>query len=93
MMNLTVNNIKHVVEYTVNGYSYGWFVSLKSHRVSDSRNFINYRGGKTTNAIEYPVKDLPKSVQKFIARYERRECEEIAGRCPEDTHRRFIYSV
>lgn len=94
MMNLTVNNIKHVVEHTVNGYSYGWFVAMKSNKVSDSRNFINYKGGKTTNTIEYPAEKLPKSVQKFITRHERREREEFGiVRGSEDTYKSYIYSA
>ena len=75
-MRLTKSNIKYVKELTMDGLTYGWFVSLGS--VSDSREFINYEAydcmekkNFKTICKEYPQDLLPVSVRQFIADRER----------------------
>lgn len=65
MMRLTVDNIKFVKVHDYNGMPYSWMVVMKSGRVSDSRNYVNYENNKTV-VKEYPQEWLPKAVQKFI---------------------------
>lgn len=85
-MNLTYNNIHHITEHTYNGFTYGWFIALKSGRPADARQFINYKDNRTTDGIEFPKNRLPKSVQKFIETH-RREVRETF----EDGHISYIY--
>ena len=66
-MRLTSNNIRFVKEFTCNGKPYRWYVAMKSNCVSDGRD---YRTIDEDNCIlydeEWPIDQLPKSVQKFI---------------------------
>ena len=68
-MKLIEKNIAHVWRMEMNGMTYSYFVALKSGRVSDSRNFINYENGRTV-AKEYPAEWLPVSVRKFIQKHD-----------------------
>ena len=62
-MRLTENNIRFVKEYTVDGITYGWYVCMKSNKVSDGRNY-------SAHGFElYPVDKLPKTVQNFIQKH------------------------
>ena len=65
-MRLTENNIRHIVEHTYNGMPYGYYVAMKSGRISDSREFINYDEKGRTTIKEFKKEWLPKSVQKFL---------------------------
>lgn len=65
-MRLTLNNIDFVKEFTYNGVTYLWDVAMKSHRICDGREFINYDKNGRTVVKEYKFERLPKTVQKFI---------------------------
>ena len=67
MKRLTLKNIQYVKEYTKDGRTYAWFVRL-GRSVTDCREFINYKDGKTTADL-YPKEWLPKTVQQFIAEH------------------------
>jgi len=54
-MRLAYDNIKHIIEFTKNGQTYEFFVSMKSKRVSDARTYI-------TSSKE----DLPKTIRKYM---------------------------
>lgn len=64
-MRLTTNNIAFVKELTRDGVTYGWFVAMKSQRVSDARSY-SYT----------PKFQLPVSVQRFIAERSREVFDE-----------------
>ena len=63
-MKLEKKNINHVSVLAKNGVAYSWTVSM-GYRVSDSRQYVNYRDGKTTDD-PYPIERLPKTVQAYI---------------------------
>lgn len=70
-MRLTTSNIKFVKRYKKDGVTYMWFLAMKSGRVSDSREYINYdESGKKTCVKEYPAEWLPKTIQNFINSHE-----------------------
>lgn len=69
-MRLTENNIRHVVERQYKGMPYTYFVAMKSYRISDSREFINYGENGRTIVKEYKREWLPKSVQKFMEHHD-----------------------
>lgn len=66
-MKLTVNNISFVKakKHKESGIVYAWCVGMKSGWVSDLRMYYNFENGKTV-IREYPITDLPVSVQEFI---------------------------
>ena len=64
-MKLIKNNILFVKRHEHNGVTYSYFVAMKSRRVCDAHQFINYKDGKTTIA-PYPKERLPKAVQNFL---------------------------
>lgn len=72
MMRLTVSNIECVKKYKKDGIIYLWVVIMKSRRISDMREYVNYDDGKKTCVKEYPMQWLPKTVQQFIS--EHSEC-------------------
>lgn len=77
-MRLTEKNIKFVKEYVQNGVTFNWFVSMKSGKNSDARDFTNYEDGKSVFG-EYSADRLPISVQKFIAKREREVFRDVCG--------------
>ena len=84
IMRLTKNNILFVKRYTCFSVTYEWFVGMKSRRVCDSRCFST-TDGKKTIIEEYPVTELPKSVQDFI-----NEHEEVLLNNPEDKFKIYM---
>lgn len=64
-MKLIKNNILFVKRFEHNGVTYSWFIAMKSRKVSDVRNFVNYENGKTV-VKQYPKEWLPKAVQNFL---------------------------
>jgi len=68
-MRMTKNNIKFVKRLEKDGMTYGWFVSMKSNRISDCREYINYRNGRTV-VEEYELDRLPKTVRDFVESHE-----------------------
>lgn len=68
-MRMTKNNIKFVKRLEKDGMTYGWHIAMKSNRISDSREYINYRNGRTV-AEEYKLDRLPKAVQSFVKEHE-----------------------
>ena len=77
-MRLAEKNIKFVKEYVQNGVTFNWFVSMKSGENSDARDFTNYENGKSVFG-EYNADRLPKSVQKFISKRERKVFRDVCG--------------
>ena len=65
-MRLTEKNIVFVKQSVYNGVTYSWFVKTGKY-VSDCRDFINCKDGKTV-VKDYPLESLPKSVQKFVSK-------------------------
>lgn len=65
-MKLTESNIRLVRELTRDDITYAYFVCMKSGRVSDSREFINYDDTGKTVSDYYDEERLPKSVQNFM---------------------------
>ena len=51
------------------GMTYGWHIAMKSNRISDSREYVNYRNGKTV-VEEYKLDRLPKAAQSFVKEHE-----------------------
>ena len=47
------------------GITYSYFVAMKSRKISDARQFINYKDGKSVIA-PYSKEKLPKAVQNFL---------------------------
>lgn len=72
MMALVEKNIAFVREQTQDDMTYCWFVVMKSGRVSDSRRFINLENDRTV-CKAYPVERLPKAVQSFIRKHDRKD--------------------
>lgn len=68
-MRMTKNNIKFIKRLEKDGMTYGWHIAMKSNRISDSREYINYRNGRTV-AEEYKLDRLPKAVQSFVKEHE-----------------------
>lgn len=64
-MRMAKKNISFVKRLEKDGMTYCWFVSMKSNCISDAREYINYRDGKTV-AEEYKIDRLPKAVQDFV---------------------------
>lgn len=76
-MRLTKSNIRFVKELTMDGLTYGWYVSLGS--VSASREYINYEAydlmdnrSFRTVCKEYEKEKLPSYVLQFISEHERK---------------------
>ena len=78
-MRLTLNNIKFVKEHRYNGVTYAWYVAMKSNLVSDGLYFRYYTDKGISGHIEYPVTDLPKTVQKYLAINNCGICIETSG--------------
>ena len=74
-MRLATKNILFVKCHTYNGKPYSWFVYLKDHTFI---HYDNYVDGKTA-LIEFPVENLPVSVQKFLTGHNARKWEEMDG--------------
>ena len=68
-MRLTKNNIKFVKRIEKDEVTYCWFVMMKSGRISDAREYINYLNGRTT-AEEYSMDRLPAAVRNFVNEHE-----------------------
>ena len=72
-MKLVECNIDRVMRHDKNGVPYLWFVRMKSNRISDTREFVNYveyRPGRyRTTSDPYPIDRLPKAVQNFIHKH------------------------
>ena len=68
-MKLTENNILFVKRHEKDGVTYSWYIAMKSRRISDNKNFVNYENGKTV-IKEFSQDRLPKAVQNFIAKHE-----------------------
>lgn len=64
-MRLAEKNISFVRRLEQDGITYCWFVGMKSNRVSDSREYVNWENGKTV-VKKYPLHWLPKSVLNFV---------------------------
>ena len=64
-MKLVKSNIDFIKRSELNGVTYCWFVVMKSHRVSDSREYINYDGNRTC-VMDYSINRLPAAVRAFI---------------------------
>ena len=77
-MRLAEKNIKFVKEYVQNGETFNWFVSMKSGKNSDARDFTNYEDGKSVFR-EYSADRLPISVQRFIAKHDREVFRDVCG--------------
>lgn len=65
-MKLTINNISSVSVIERDGVPYCWTVCMKSHRVSDARQYQIYENNRSTTK-EFKFEWLPKTVQKFLA--------------------------
>lgn len=66
-MKLSYNNIDFVRARTHNGTAYGYFVKMKSNRMSDNRDYcLTNQNGKTDMTLEYKFEWLPKTVQRFL---------------------------
>ena len=77
-MRLAEKNIAFVKEFVQNGVTFCWFVSMKSRKNSDARDFINYENGMSVFG-EYTADRLPKSVQKFIAKHNKEFFLDVCG--------------
>ena len=77
-MRLAEKNIKFVKEFVQNGVTFYWFVSMKSVKNCDARDFTNYEDGKSVFG-EYTADRLPKSVQKFIAKHNKKVFRDVCG--------------
>ena len=77
-MILAEKNIKFVKEFVQNGVTFYWFVSMKSGKNCDARDFTNYEDGKSVFG-EYTADRLPKSVQKFIAKHNKEVFRDVCG--------------
>lgn len=62
-MRLSLQNIRFVKELSLDGITYGWYVSMGS--VFNSREYINYAGDRTT-CEPYDKNLLPSTVRRFI---------------------------
>lgn len=65
-MRLKKDNIEFVTRLEYDGVTYCWIVVMKSHKVSDTRHYVNYDMDNRTVVKDYPVDWLPESVKKFI---------------------------
>lgn len=77
-MRLAEKNIKFVKEFVQNGVTFYWFVSMKSGKNCDARDFTNYEDGKSVFG-EYTADRLPKSVHKFIAKHNKKVFRDVCG--------------
>lgn len=66
IMRLTENNIKRVRVHFYNSIPYCYHVTMKSGKVSDSREYINYYENGKTCIEEFKFEWLPVSVQNFM---------------------------
>lgn len=64
-MKLTINNIDYVKRLVLDGITYGFYVSMKSGNISDSREYMNFENNKTVYS-EFSFDRLPETVKKFI---------------------------
>ena len=77
-MRLAEKNIKFVKEFVQSGVTFYWFVSMKSGKNCDARDFTNYEDGKSVFG-EYTADRLQKSVQKFIAKHNKKVFRDVCG--------------
>lgn len=85
-MRLTYKNIDRVLRYESGGITYAWGVVMKSHKVSDCRTFVNRENGVSV-VRDYPVEDLPVTVQQFVAA--NKHFERLSVALDEDTPQPF----
>ena len=86
-MRLTYKNIDSVRRYEIGGITYCWTVVMKSHKPFDLRVYNHMESGVSV-VRDYPVTDLPVTVQQFIA--QNKHFERVMCSCDEDTPKAFV---
>lgn len=75
---LTEKNIVAVHERrTPEGITYGYYVICRGG-ISNNRNYAVYDENRRTAAEEFKLEWLPKTVQKFIAKHQPGELDDLA---------------